>query len=76
MSVEDVTITKAFICIISVGTTFKMLPFSPSLLPPHRSHATGMDNKAFWRVYYEHLEMVAGLAGRTKLAGLMNYAAL
>ncbi|XP_041833171.1 small subunit processome component 20 homolog [Melanotaenia boesemani] len=26
------------------------------------SHAKGMDNKDFWSVYYEHLEMVAGLA--------------
>ncbi|CAN9508305.1 unnamed protein product [Ophioblennius macclurei] len=26
------------------------------------SHARGMDNKDFWKVYYEHLEMVAGLA--------------
>uniref|UniRef100_A0A671YHV5 UTP20 small subunit processome component n=1 Tax=Sparus aurata TaxID=8175 RepID=A0A671YHV5_SPAAU len=26
------------------------------------SHAKGMDNKDFWRVYHEHLEMVAGLA--------------
>ncbi|XP_076578925.1 small subunit processome component 20 homolog [Chaetodon auriga] len=26
------------------------------------SHARGMDNKDFWRVYHEHLEMVAGLA--------------
>ncbi|KAF7667571.1 hypothetical protein LDENG_00057170 [Lucifuga dentata] len=26
------------------------------------SHARGMDNKDFWRVYYEQLEMVAGLA--------------
>lgn len=23
-----------------------------------------MDNKDFWRVYHEHLEMVAGLAGK------------
>uniref|UniRef100_A0A3B3E1E9 UTP20 small subunit processome component n=1 Tax=Oryzias melastigma TaxID=30732 RepID=A0A3B3E1E9_ORYME len=27
-----------------------------------RSHARGMDNKDFWRVFHEHLEMVAGLA--------------
>ncbi|KAI7792184.1 putative small subunit processome component 20-like protein [Triplophysa rosa] len=26
------------------------------------SHAKEMDNKSFWKVYYEHLEMVAGLA--------------
>ncbi|KAM9334967.1 small subunit processome component 20 homolog [Symphorus nematophorus] len=26
------------------------------------SHARGMDNKDFWKVYHEHLEMVAGLA--------------
>ncbi|XP_056223520.1 small subunit processome component 20 homolog [Seriola aureovittata] len=26
------------------------------------SHARGMDNKDFWAVYHEHLEMVAGLA--------------
>ncbi|KAG7496109.1 small subunit processome component 20-like [Solea senegalensis] len=26
------------------------------------SHAKGMDNKDFWAVYHEHLEMVAGLA--------------
>ncbi|XP_045928602.1 small subunit processome component 20 homolog, partial [Micropterus dolomieu] len=26
------------------------------------SHARGMDNKDFWRVFHEHLEMVAGLA--------------
>ncbi|XP_031599328.1 small subunit processome component 20 homolog [Oreochromis aureus] len=26
------------------------------------SHARGMDNKDFWMVYHEHLEMVAGLA--------------
>ncbi|KAI5094075.1 small subunit processome component 20-like [Silurus meridionalis] len=26
------------------------------------SHARDMDNKEFWNVYYEHLEMVAGLA--------------
>ncbi|XP_047246285.1 small subunit processome component 20 homolog isoform X2 [Girardinichthys multiradiatus] len=26
------------------------------------SHAKGMENKDFWRVYYEHLEMVAELA--------------
>ncbi|KAM4711892.1 small subunit processome component 20 homolog isoform 2-T2 [Anableps anableps] len=26
------------------------------------SHARGMENKDFWRVYYEHLEMVAELA--------------
>ncbi|CAJ1054380.1 small subunit processome component 20 homolog [Xyrichtys novacula] len=26
------------------------------------THARGMDNKDFWRVFYEHLEMVAGLA--------------
>ncbi|XP_041637012.1 small subunit processome component 20 homolog [Cheilinus undulatus] len=26
------------------------------------THARGMDNKEFWRVYHEHLEMVAGLA--------------
>uniref|UniRef100_A0A4W6DX27 UTP20 small subunit processome component n=1 Tax=Lates calcarifer TaxID=8187 RepID=A0A4W6DX27_LATCA len=26
------------------------------------SHARGMDNKNFWTVYHEHLEMVAGLA--------------
>ncbi|XP_056312047.1 small subunit processome component 20 homolog [Danio aesculapii] len=26
------------------------------------SHAKEMDNKAFWKVYYEHLEMVDGLA--------------
>ncbi|XP_048012718.1 small subunit processome component 20 homolog isoform X1 [Megalobrama amblycephala] len=26
------------------------------------SHAKEMDNKSFWNVYYEHLEMVAGLA--------------
>ncbi|XP_026217757.1 small subunit processome component 20 homolog isoform X2 [Anabas testudineus] len=26
------------------------------------SHARGMDNKDFWRVYHENLEMVAGLA--------------
>lgn len=26
-----------------------------------------MDNKDFWKVYYEHLEMVAGLAGRSLL---------
>ncbi|XP_028278623.1 small subunit processome component 20 homolog [Parambassis ranga] len=26
------------------------------------THARGMDNKDFWRVYHEHLEMVAGLA--------------
>ncbi|KAM8739679.1 small subunit processome component 20 homolog [Acanthopagrus schlegelii] len=26
------------------------------------SHAKGMDNKDFWKVYHEHLEMVAGLA--------------
>ncbi|XP_053097705.1 small subunit processome component 20 homolog [Pangasianodon hypophthalmus] len=26
------------------------------------SHARDMDNKEFWKVYYEHLEMVAGLA--------------
>lgn len=23
-----------------------------------------MDNKDFWVIYYEHLEMVAGLAGK------------
>uniref|UniRef100_A0A8C9YSM5 UTP20 small subunit processome component n=1 Tax=Sander lucioperca TaxID=283035 RepID=A0A8C9YSM5_SANLU len=28
------------------------------------SHARGMDNKDFWRVYHEQLEMVAGLAGK------------
>lgn len=28
-----------------------------------RSHARGMDNKDFWRVFYEHLELVATLAG-------------
>uniref|UniRef100_A0A4W6DX43 UTP20 small subunit processome component n=1 Tax=Lates calcarifer TaxID=8187 RepID=A0A4W6DX43_LATCA len=28
------------------------------------SHARGMDNKNFWTVYHEHLEMVAGLAGK------------
>ncbi|XP_034382098.1 small subunit processome component 20 homolog isoform X2 [Cyclopterus lumpus] len=26
------------------------------------SHARGMDNKDFWRVYHKHLEMVAGIA--------------
>lgn len=26
-----------------------------------------MDNKDFWKVYYEHLEMVAGLAGKSLL---------
>ncbi|XP_062862543.1 small subunit processome component 20 homolog [Trichomycterus rosablanca] len=26
------------------------------------SHARDMDNKEFWKVYYEHLEMIAGLA--------------
>ncbi|XP_056281018.1 small subunit processome component 20 homolog isoform X2 [Pseudoliparis swirei] len=26
------------------------------------THARGMDNKDFWRVYHEHLEMVAGIA--------------
>ncbi|XP_071756588.2 small subunit processome component 20 homolog isoform X1 [Centroberyx gerrardi] len=26
------------------------------------THARGMDNKDFWKVYHEHLEMVAGLA--------------
>ncbi|XP_050963565.1 small subunit processome component 20 homolog [Labeo rohita] len=26
------------------------------------THAKEMDNKSFWKVYYEHLEMVAGLA--------------
>ncbi|KAM8908719.1 small subunit processome component 20 homolog isoform 2-T2 [Spinachia spinachia] len=26
------------------------------------SHARGMDNKDFWRVFHEHLEMVAGIA--------------
>ncbi|XP_013889359.1 small subunit processome component 20 homolog, partial [Austrofundulus limnaeus] len=26
------------------------------------SHARGMDNKDFWRVFYEHLELVAALA--------------
>ncbi|XP_062339462.1 small subunit processome component 20 homolog [Osmerus eperlanus] len=26
------------------------------------THARGMENKDFWKVYYEHLEMVAGLA--------------
>ncbi|KAM4523536.1 small subunit processome component 20 homolog [Fundulus diaphanus] len=26
------------------------------------THATGMENRDFWRVYYEHLEMVAELA--------------
>uniref|UniRef100_A0A3Q3Q499 Uncharacterized protein n=1 Tax=Monopterus albus TaxID=43700 RepID=A0A3Q3Q499_MONAL len=26
------------------------------------SHARGMDNRDFWKVYYEHLEMVASLA--------------
>lgn len=36
-----------------------------SLIPPHRTHARGMGNKDFWRVYHEHLEMVAGLAGKT-----------
>ncbi|KAF5898818.1 small subunit processome component 20, partial [Clarias magur] len=28
------------------------------------SHARDLDNKEFWMVYYEHLEMVAGLAER------------
>uniref|UniRef100_UPI0037E7A1C0 small subunit processome component 20 homolog isoform X2 n=1 Tax=Semicossyphus pulcher TaxID=241346 RepID=UPI0037E7A1C0 len=31
------------------------------------THARGMDNKEFWRVYYEHLEMVAGLAEKELL---------
>lgn len=31
----------------------------------HRSHARGMDNKEFWRVFHEHLEMVAGMAGKS-----------
>ncbi|KAL7370997.1 hypothetical protein ABVT39_016013 [Epinephelus coioides] len=31
------------------------------------SHARGMDNKDFWRVYHEHLEMVAGLAEKELL---------
>lgn len=26
------------------------------------THAKEMDNKSFWKVYYEHLEMIAGLA--------------
>lgn len=26
-----------------------------------------MDNKDFWKVYHEHLEMVAGLAGKSFL---------
>lgn len=30
----------------------------------NRTHARGMDNKDFWGVYHEHLEMVAGLAGK------------
>lgn len=29
-----------------------------------RTHARGMDNKDFWKVYHEHLEMVAGIAGK------------
>ena len=33
------------------------------LLCLFRTHARDMDNKEFWKVYYEHLEMVAGLAG-------------
>lgn len=35
-----------------------------SVFPRCRSHARGMDNKDFWIVYHEHLEMVAGLAGK------------
>nr|XP_046234375.1 small subunit processome component 20 homolog isoform X2 [Scatophagus argus] len=33
------------------------------------SHAREMDNKDFWRVYYEHLEMVAGLAEKEQEDG-------
>lgn len=33
-----------------------------------RTHAKEMDNKSFWKVYYEHLEMVAGLAGEFSLS--------
>lgn len=32
-----------------------------------------MDNKSFWKVYYEHLEMVAGLAGEFSLSLLTCY---
>lgn len=35
------------------------------LFPLNRTHARGMDNKDFWKVYYEQLEIVAGLAGKT-----------
>lgn len=38
-----------------------------SVFPRCRSHARGMDNKDFWMVYHEHLEMVAGLAGKAVL---------
>uniref|UniRef100_A0A8C7G581 UTP20 small subunit processome component n=1 Tax=Oncorhynchus kisutch TaxID=8019 RepID=A0A8C7G581_ONCKI len=31
------------------------------------THARGMDNKDFWRVYHEQLELVAGLAGECVL---------
>lgn len=34
------------------------------LVPSCRSHARGMNNKDFWKIYYEHLELVAGLAGK------------
>ena len=36
----------------------------PVVVVDLRSHARGMDNKGFWQVFYEHLETVAGLAGR------------
>jgi len=31
-----------------------------------------MDNKDFWRVYHEHLEMVAGIAGKASYAHEYN----
>uniref|UniRef100_H3APA8 UTP20 small subunit processome component n=1 Tax=Latimeria chalumnae TaxID=7897 RepID=H3APA8_LATCH len=34
------------------------------------SHATGMENKAFWKVYYEHLEKVAVLAEKELQDGI------
>lgn len=29
-----------------------------------RSHANEMENKQFWKVYYEHLEKAAAYAGK------------
>lgn len=56
-----------FSIILYFSVLFLSLSFGLIRFHPLRSHAKEMDNKSFWNVYYEHLEMVAGLAGEFSL---------